>query len=41
MESIDKTLVAHKDRLEDIKHILESMIVQPEAMTVSGIRSPP
>jgi len=37
----EKTLVAHKDRLEDVKHIVESMIAQPEAMTVSGIRSPP
>lgn len=37
----DKTLVAHKDRLEDVKHVVESMLEQTEAVTVSGIRSPP
>lgn len=37
----EKTLVAHKDRLEDVKHIVKSMIAQAEAMTVSGIRSSP
>jgi hypothetical protein len=37
----EKNLVAHKDRLEDVKRIVESMIARPEAMTVSGIRSQP
>lgn len=29
------------DQWEDVKHIVESMIAEPEAMTISGIRSPP
>ncbi len=33
--------IIEKDHLEDVKHIVESMMAQPGAMTVSGIRSPP
>lgn len=36
-----KTLVAHKDRLEDVKQIVESMLAQTEKLGVSEIRSPP
>lgn len=37
----EKTLVAHKDRLEDVKHLVESMLTPSDAINISGVRSPP